>query len=340
MRLRGPTAIVLTAALGAGASAPSAAWAHALAPSLLQVREIGPGRAEVMWKTPAVGVPDAALRPVLPADCRPLGQPVIRRVEAAVSARWEVECGSASLVGKRLSAEGLAASRTNVLILVTLADGRSIRAVLTADHPSCVVPGRERRVDVARSYALLGIEHILTGPDHLLFVLGLLLLIAHPRRLLWTLTAFTLGHSLTLSLAALGVVHVPTAPVEAAIAFSIFVLAVELARDPAAQRRSLLQSRPWAMAATFGLLHGLGFAGALAQAGLPDGQIPLALCSFNLGIELGQVAFVAAVLAVGAAARPLIPSRIAIRRLVPAYAIGSLAAFWLFERLAATLSAA
>src|SRR6185295_4271413 len=144
--------------------------------------------------------------------------------------------------------------------------------------------------DVAASYLRLGIEHILTGFDHLLFVLGLCLLIAGRRPLLWTLTAFTAGHSVTLSLAALGFVHVPQAPAEAAIAVTIVILARELARPSTTPR--LLRRRPWAMAALFGLLHGLGFAGALADIGLPAGDIPLALFSFTVGIEIGQIAFV------------------------------------------------
>ena len=336
MRGRGLASVVLAAVLGSAALVPRTVAAHALAPSLFQVRETGSGRAEVLWRTPVVGVPDAALRPVFPPDCRPLGQPSVRRAEAALVAGWEIDCGPPGLVGKTLAAEGIAESRASVLVLVTLRDGRSVRAVLTAERPSFLVPERESRIGVARGYSLLGIEHILTGPDHLLFVLGLLLLIAEWRLLLWTLTSFTLGHSVTLSLAALGFVHVPPGPVEVGIAASIVVLGVELARDPAASP-SRLQRRPWGMAATFGLLHGLGFAGALAAAGLPDGEIPLALFSFNLGIEIGQLTFVVAAIALGIAVGPLLAARGAIRRRVPAYVIGSLAAFWVFERLAAML---
>jgi hydrogenase/urease accessory protein HupE len=171
----------------------------------------------------------------------------------------------------------------------------------------------------------LGIRHILGGPDHLLFVLGLVLLVRGRRALAATVTAFTAGHSVTLSLAMLGVVHVPPAPVEALIAASIFVVAVELRRDGATGRR------PWWMAGTFGLLHGLGFAGALAQVGLPDTDIPLALAAFNVGIEIGQLLFVAAVLSIGL----LLRGRLARWRAVPAYGIGTLAAFWVFERVAA-----
>src|SRR5258706_223693 len=250
------------------------------------------------------------------------------RRETGLEPRWEIASESRTFAGKEIGATGIAASRAAVLLLVTLRDGRSLRAVLTPDHASFLVPERQRAIEVARSYVRLGIEHILTGIDHLLFVLGLLLLISGRRRLVWTLTAFTLGHSVTLSLAALGLVHVPTAPVEAAIAGSILVLAVELARDPASARGSWVHGRPWTMAALFGLLHGLGFAGALVEAGLPDGEIPLALFSFNVGIEIGQLAFVAAAVTLGAAVGALLPLRRGVRRLAPAYAIGSLAAFW------------
>lgn len=328
---------ILLTALAAGAALPQRASAHPLAPTLLEVRETVPGRAAVRWKTPVVGAPNAALRPVLPADCRPVDAAAVELEEAALVTRWEIECGPRSLAGKTIAAEGLGESRAPVLVLVALADGRRARAVLTADRRSFVVPERESPLDVLRGYGVLGVEHILGGPDHLLFVLGLLLLIAGWRPLLCTLTSFTLGHSVTLSLAALGLVHVPPPPVEAGIAISILVLAVELARDPSLGGRSPIQRRPWAVAATFGLLHGLGFAGALAEAGLPDGEIPLALFGFNLGIEVGQLAFVAAAIALGTAAGRLVGERSGVRRLVPAYAIGSLAAYWLFERVAAML---
>jgi hydrogenase/urease accessory protein HupE len=180
------------------------------------------------------------------------------------------------------------------------------------------------------------VEHILTGPDHLLFVFGLLLLVSTSRLLLQTITAFTLGHSITLSVAALGLATVPQRPIEVLIAVSVLVLAVELARDPA--HASLLRRFPWAMALLFGLLHGFGFAGALAEAGLPPGDIPLALVSFNVGIELGQLAFVGAVLVLGVALRRWLPSLAARSNRPAIYAMGILAAFWCYERLALWLA--
>src|SRR4029453_11844785 len=172
--------------------------------------------------------------------------------------------------------DGLRERRTDALVRIALADGRLIQMVLRGDQSGLTVPARVSRRDVVRDYLRLGFEHILTGLDHLLFVLGLVLLVHGRRRLLWTITAFTLGHSVTLSLAVLGFVHIPPRPVEALIAGSIFVVAVELTRE-AQGRTSRMGRRPWAMACAVGLLHGLGFAGAMAQVGLPAHDIPLAL---------------------------------------------------------------
>jgi hydrogenase/urease accessory protein HupE len=196
------------------------------------------------------------------------------------------------------------------------------------------IPARAGRFDVFRDYLRLGFGHILGGPDHLLFVLGLVLLVRGRRRLLWTITAFTAGHSVTLSLAVLGIVNIPPQPVEVLIALTIVVVAVELIRDGDGHE-TWMQRFPWVMAFTFGLLHGLGFAGALTQVGLPADEVPVALCAFNVGIELGQLLCVVGILAVRAGLRAL-PVRwpTGVAR-IPAYTIGSLAVFWVFERLAA-----
>jgi hydrogenase/urease accessory protein HupE len=223
------------------------------------------------------------------------------------------------------------APQADVLLRITLRDGRHIRHVLKAEAPSFKIDADGSRAGVFKDYATLGVEHILLGWDHLLFVLALVLLVGWGRPLLWTITAFTAGHSVTLALAALGVVHVPQAPIEAAIALSIYFLAVELigARQG---KRTLTQRAPWAVAAGFGLLHGLGFAGALAEVGLPTAEIPLARFSFNVGIELGQLAFVAAVLLVAAALRRVPVAWPRWAQAVPAYGIGAMAAFWFLQR--------
>jgi hydrogenase/urease accessory protein HupE len=187
---------------------------------------------------------------------------------------------------------------------------------------------------VVRDYVGLGIEHILFGIDHLLFVLCLLLLVRGVRKLLTTVTAFTLAHSITLAAATLGFIRVPAAPVEATIALSIVFLASELVRGEAG-RSAVTRTYPWLIAFSFGLLHGLGFAGALAEVGLPQREIPLALFAFNVGVELGQLAFVTAVLSLVRFAR-IVPLRLpAWAPGAAGYAIGSVAAFWVFARLAA-----
>src|SRR5258705_8701235 len=199
----------------------------------------------------------------------------------------------------------LGVAKINALLTMGRLDGEEIQAVLGPQRASLTVPAQPSRWQVVRDYVTLGVEHILSGPDHLLFVFGLLLLVSASRLLLQTITAFTLGHSLTLSAAALHAANVPSRPLEVLIALSVLTLAVELARD--VEQPTLLRRFPWAMAVAFGLLHGFGFAGALAEAGLPAGDIPLALLSFNAGIEIGQLAFVGAVLAARALAGRWLP---------------------------------
>ena len=321
-------ALLLLLLQGAGPAA-----AHPLAPSLLDLREEAPGRMAVLWRRPQLMPVGADPEPVLPSSCHTVAPPVEAPEGDALVTRWTVDCGRAGLTGASVAVSGLADAGSDVLLRVILADGRrlrTVRTVLRPNAPSFLLPAAQSPAGVAAGYLTLGIEHLLTGPDHLAFVLGLVLLVGSRRRLLGTITAFTLGHSVTLSLAALGFVRLPPAPIEAAIALSILALAVELARE----RPTALGRRPWLMAAGFGLLHGLGFAGALAQVGLPAEEIPLALLSFNVGIELGQIGFVLAVLGLGLASSPLL-RRLPVRSTaLPTYLIGTLAAFWMFERLA------
>jgi hydrogenase/urease accessory protein HupE len=309
------------------------AAAHPLAPSLLEVRELGGGRAAVRWKTPMARVPGSALAPVLPARCRDVGARATAVAGTGVESQWTVDCGEGTLVGERLGVAGLGGPVPAAVVRVELADGRVVRDVVTAGRPFVVVPPRPRVLDVLAAYGRLGVEHILTGPDHLLFVFGLVLLAATRRALLATVTAFTLGHSVTLTAAVLGLVRLPVAPIEVAIAASVFILAVELARDPAAP--TVIRRRPWAMAALFGLLHGLGFAAALTEAGLPQGEVPLALFAFNSGIEAGQLLFVATVLVARAVLAPVAARLPQWVLRTPVYAMGSLAAFWWIARTAA-----
>jgi hydrogenase/urease accessory protein HupE len=307
------------------------ALAHGLTPALLSLRELGAGRYEVTWRSSILRLPGTNVRPTLPARCHETSTPVAADETERLGFRWTIDCGAAGLAGASIAVEDLALAKIDALLRIERRDGTTIQTVLSARAPSFTVPVEPSRWDVLRGYSGLGVAHILLGPDHLLFVLGLLLLVSASRALVKTITAFTLGHSITLSVAALHVATVPSRPVEVLIALSVLTLAVELARD--ATDGTLLRRFPWAMALLFGLLHGFGFAGALAETGLPSGDIPLALLSFNLGIEAGQLAFVGVVLAAGALLTRSLPTA-APRSLRPAvYAMGVLSAFWCFERV-------
>jgi hydrogenase/urease accessory protein HupE len=324
--------LVLIAALMSACALSAPAAAHPLAPSLFDVREREDGLHDVVWKASLLQPAGSDLRPELPPHCSPASTPTAEREAGGITVRWSEDCGERGIVNAPLRVLGLERSRTDALVRVELRDGRRFQAVLSGADAAFVVPERQRPARVAADYARLGMEHILSGLDHLLFVLGLVLLVSSRRNLIATVTAFTLGHSVTLSLAVLGFVRFPTRLVELAIAGSILVLAAELARPSDAGG---LRRRPWLLAFVFGLLHGLGFAGALAAVGLPPGDIPLALLAFNVGIELGQLAFIAVVLAAGALLRPSAGRGPAWLQAVPAYAIGSLAAMWCLERAVA-----
>lgn len=306
------------------------AGAHALSPALLLLHEHGGGMVDVTWKIPILRLVGADLQAVLPADCPPTAPRTVTEDAESLTSRWTIDCGTAGLIGKRVAVEGLGIAKTDALLRLELADGRALDTVLRPREPALVVPSTEARFRLATRYVALGIEHILTGYDHLLFVFGLLLLAAGTRALVATITAFTLGHSVTLTLAVLDVARVPPAPVEVLIAFSIFVLAVELARPDGIA--TLMRRRPWLMAAVFGLLHGLGFAGTLRAAGLPPQAIPTALLGFNVGIEIGQLAFVLTIVAATLALRPALRRLPTWSRALPVYAMGSLAACWMIQR--------
>ena len=311
---------------------PREAIAHPLAPALLELTEDASGRVEILWKRSSLSVPGSRIEPVPPPDCEPLTQPSFDEQGVAVLVRWTIDCGEQGLVGRPVRIDGLGPAKIDTLVRIELADGRKIQRVLRRGEPEMIVPARASKWTVFVDYMSIGFDHILTGADHLLFVFGLFLLCANLRLLVQTVTAFTVGHSITLSLAALGYANLPSGPIEVLIAGSVLALAVELARDE--PEPTLMRRHPWPMALGFGLLHGMGFAGALREVGLPAGEIPMALFSFNVGIELGQLAFVLALLALAPLARRLpipLPQRAAV------YGMGILAAFWVFERSAAIL---
>jgi hydrogenase/urease accessory protein HupE len=311
--------------------APLPAHAHELRPAYLELREIRPGEFSVLWKTPMVGDARLALEPEFSGDVTPLTPMTTLRTTGAALERWTIRAPALRL--QRLHIRGLESTMTDAIARIEFADGTSWTGRLTAREPATEIPERESAAAVAGVYFKLGVEHILSGPDHLLFVLALMLLTRNRWRLIKTITAFTVAHSLTLGLATLGVVRVPQAPVEAVIALSIVFVAAELLRKREG-RAGLTARAPWLVAFTFGLLHGLGFAGALREIGLPQGNIPIALLFFNLGVEAGQLLFVSAVLSLVALVRRFkFPSPRWLPLAAP-YAIGMVAMFWVIQRVA------
>jgi len=305
------------------------AFGHGLDPAFLSLRDAGNGVFDVTWRTAAQRLPGANVQPLLPTRCRQLGPSNTEVGSDQVTLRWSVDCGREGLTGETIGVQDLDAAKINALLRVEEAGRPTVQVILNPSRASYTVPAQPSSFDVVRDFAALGVEHILTGPDHLLFVFGLLLLAHGGAALRKTVTAFTLGHSVTLSVAALGIAAVPSRPIELLIALSVLALAVDLAG--ADDRTTTLRRFPWLMAAGFGLLHGFGFAGALAETGLPAGEIPLALLSFNVGIEIGQLCFVAVLLLAGVAARRAVPATARMRN-AAVYAMGVLAAFWSIER--------
>ncbi len=305
--------------------------AHKLAPSLLEIREDGAnGDYAVSWKTPRFTPTPVPIVPRLPDVCQDVGGREAAYEGTGVRVRWRAHCAE-TLSGAVLHIDGLAENQSAALVRVEWIGGSVSQGLLNGSEQGFRVPAPAGPLEVARDYLALGFGHILGGADHLLFVLGLLMLARDGRQLVFTVTAFTAGHSVTLGLAALGVLQYPVDLVEFGIALSIFVVALELARGDTGNSH-LLRRYPWGGAALFGLLHGMGFAGALRDAGLPGGEIPLALLSFNVGIEAGQLAFVAVAIAAGALFRR---SAFAGQRWlswVPVYLIGVLSAYWCIER--------
>ncbi|MBW2712364.1 MAG: HupE/UreJ family protein, partial [Deltaproteobacteria bacterium] len=236
------------------------ASAHPLAPGLLQLDEGEAGQFDVLWKQSVLASSRAPVRPVLPAHCREVTSPQMQREGSALLVRWRVDCGELGLQEQTLQVQGLSEAKTEALVRITLHDGRQLSSLLRAGDSDFLVPLRAQRKNVFADYSRYGLEHILSGLDHLLFVFGLLLLSGRLRPLVATVTSFTVGHSLTLSLSALDWLRIPSGPAEVAIAASLLFLAVELARGPE-QPVTWMRRRPWLMAMSFGLLHGLGFAG-------------------------------------------------------------------------------
>ncbi|WP_206046906.1 HupE/UreJ family protein [Mangrovimicrobium sediminis] len=309
------------------------ARADELRPAYLQLTETRPDVFEVLFKVPARGGAERLdLR--VEFDDSVVAQSAISDgfVGGAHLQRWTLQ-RPGGLAGTQLGMTGPAALRTETLLRVQYRDGSALVHRLTPEAPRYVVEPQPGLWQVVSTYLVLGVEHILIGLDHLLFVLVLLLMVDGTRKLVATITAFTVAHSITLSLAALDLVRVPVPPVEACIALSIVFVAAEIVHRERGLP-SLTARRPWIVAFTFGLLHGLGFAAALGEIGLPQSAVPAALLFFNVGVEIGQLLFVAAVLLFGWVARQALRSEPPRWREVPAYAVGALAMFWVIERTA------
>lgn len=312
--------------------ASAAAHAHELRPAYLEMRETARNEFSVIWKVPARGELRFALNIRLPATCKSLVDPLGTFQSNAYIERSRVQCAN-GLKGEEIAVDGLRSSLTDALARLEYIDGASETVRLTPDRASFIAKGPETALDLASTYMMLGIDHILTGLDHLLFVFALILLIRDRWMLVKTITAFTVAHSVTLAGSALGYLSLPQKPVEAVIALSIAFVAVEVvkaARGPEGRSRIA----PWIIAFAFGLLHGFGFAGALKEIGLPENDVPLALLLFNLGVEAGQLMFVAGVLVLLAALRLVTSAESPRMALAAGYAIGAISTSWLVFRLA------
>ncbi len=328
---------ILLAVLVLGTGFCSVGHGHALEPGYLELRQIDESLYAVVWKKPAIdGVP-MAIGVQLPEQCDPRTEGRLAWDGRAYYARWTATCAD-GLEGGTVQITRLEETSTDVLVRFDFADGVTGTHRLTPTDTSFVVPRQPDRLEVVRTYFAFGVEHILSGIDHLLFVFALLLLVKGLRRIIATVTAFTVAHSITLAGATLGWVHLPGPPIEAIIALSIAFVAAEILHSRQG-RPGMTERYPWIVAFTFGLLHGFGFASALVQVGLPQTAIPMALLFFNVGVEVGQLLFVAVVFAVFWLIRRItrhvdVP-RVTWMSAIPAYVIGSLAVFWVVQRTVA-----
>ena len=313
--------------------------ADEIRPALLDIKEQNTSLFAVTWKVPMRGDKVLAITPILPDNLELVGTPTLQNVPGALIEHATYKINTGTLPGKLIEIEGLTEVQTDVLLLVQLQDGSQHSAILRPSAPQFKIPLEASKLSVAGDYWRLGTIHILEGVDHLLFVLALLLIVIGFKQLLAAVTSFTVAHSITLVLATLGVVHMPAAPTEAIIALSILFLATEIVHKHNGQF-SLTEKYPWVVAFAFGLFHGLGFAGALSEIGVPQHEVPLALFMFNVGVETGQLLFIAVVLSLVAVLKKLpLTAPHGAWRLLP-YSIGSVAAFWTIERVASFLPVA
>jgi hydrogenase/urease accessory protein HupE len=324
--------LLLVMVLAWTAHFPQRAHGHEVRPGYLELQQTAAETWSVLWKVPAQGDMRLSIHPRFPEACALASEPIAFQANAAFIERTSIAC-KGGLAGHAIGVDGLAATMTDVLVRSVRADGSVQIARLSPSTPAFVFEATPRSLEVARTYTLLGVEHILRGIDHLLFVLGLMLLVRNKWLLVKTITAFTVAHSITLAAGTLGWMRVSQPPVEAVIALSILFLASELAKQHRGDA-GLMERYPWIVAFIFGLLHGFGFAGALREVGLPESDIPLALFTFNVGVELGQLLFVGTVLVALAVLRRFLTRVPPWMQAMPAYAIGTMASCWWLQRMA------
>jgi hypothetical protein len=311
---------------------PPQAWAHETRPAYLELKETAPGRYSVLWRTPVLSGMRLPVALKLPDGVRNLTEPGVQELTDSLLERRSIDAGPDGLAGKRIEFPGLQFTITDVLVRVERLDGTHSTELVRPPRPWFELAAPRGTLATAGVFLAQGIEHILLGVDHLLFVLGLLAIVRTPWMLVKTITAFTVAHSITLAVATFGIATVPAAPLNAAIALSILFLGPEIVR---AWRggTSFTIRHPWVVAFAFGLLHGFGFASGLTALGLPRGEIPLALLMFNIGVEIGQLAFVVLVLLLIRAFKVLQVHWPRALELAPAYVVGSLGAFWTIQRV-------
>jgi hydrogenase/urease accessory protein HupE len=313
------------------AHAPGA-WAHESRPAFLEITETAPGRYDILWRTPVLSGMRLPVLLKLPDEMRNVTEPTVRELPDSLVERRLIEAGGSGLAGKRIEFVGLQATITDVLVRVRLGDRPVSTTLVHASQPWIEITAPRGPLAVAGGYLTSGIHHILLGVDHLLFVLGLLLIVRDRWMLVKTISAFTVAHSITLAIATLGYASAPAPPLNAAIALSILFLGVEVVRSWRGET-SLTIRQPWAVSFAFGLLHGFGFASGLTALGLPQADIPLALLMFNVGVEVGQLLFVMLILLLERAFRVLEVRWPRLIEALPAYTVGSLGAYWTIQRM-------
>ena len=312
--------------------ASPAAHAHESRPAYLEIKETTPGQFSVLWRTPVLAGTRLPVVLRMPSGIKNLKEPAVQELTDSVIERRWIDAGPNGLAGQRIEFPGLQLTITDVLVRVEMLDGRKWTTIAHPSQPWVEIAASQTWFEVVGTYVGEGLRHILFGADHMLFVLGLLLIVKDMWMLLKTVTAFTVAHSITLAIATLGYAHVPAPPLNAAIALSILFLGPEIVRSWRGETSFTIR-HPWVVAFAFGLLHGFGFAAALTSAGLPRHELPLALVSFNVGVELGQLGFIALILALERSFRVLEIRWPRWAQALPGYAVGTLGAFWTVQRL-------